>query len=166
MMKSLAPLLAIVVATSSIGLIPFDDSSTANAASMAALEDPAAFAAAVANGPASWISILFSLFTMELPPWLESTISSTIDALALLVMIRMTKVIGTDRDCIIAKKIQEVADEFPVSVCFHSLPSFLLKCSFVLSSCMTVMQFRITFPSMTLSHEVGELLSFTFYHDP
>jgi hypothetical protein len=37
-----------------------------------------------------------------------------IDAMSLLFLIRMAEVIGTNRDCIIAKKVQSAATEFPV----------------------------------------------------
>jgi hypothetical protein len=56
------------------------------------------------------------LITGELPPEVEAVTSTMIDALSILVLIRMAKIIGTDRDCIIAKNVQTAATEFPVRV--------------------------------------------------
>jgi hypothetical protein len=110
MLKSLAPILTVLLLSSAIGFLPFDDSASVSAATFDETVN-----AALSGGPQSWLSAFMSLFTTQLPPWLEGSISSVIDVVALLVLIRMTKVIGTDRDCIIAKKVQEVAEQYPVS---------------------------------------------------
>lgn len=45
---------------------------------------------------------------------LDASGSLFIDAMSLLFLIRMAEVIGTNRDCIIAQKVQSAATEFPV----------------------------------------------------
>jgi hypothetical protein len=50
-----------------------------------------------------------------LPPEVEAVTSTMIDIFSVLVLIRMSKIIGTDRDCIIAKNVQTAAKDFPVS---------------------------------------------------
>ena len=59
-------------------------------------------------------SLRNSALSNEIPLDLEP-ISMAMTAISLLFMIRLVKVIGTDRDSIIARNIQIVATEFPVT---------------------------------------------------
>lgn len=54
-----------------------------------------------------------SFLQMEVPPEIAEPLSFFINLLGILIVIRIAKLIGSDRDMIIASKIQEVAREFP-----------------------------------------------------
>ena len=107
MLKSLMPLFATLLVTTTISYFPYADL-------FGGVGDiPAAGSAATAHSSGSIIDSLFSLLTYTPPPEVEYTVSSFFDVFSALILIRMTKVIGTDRDCIIAKKVQAAAAEFP-----------------------------------------------------
>ena len=72
------------------------------------------FTAFSAGAIISFIATLGTFLTGELPPEVEMVTSTAIDLMSILVLIRMAKIIGTDRDCIIAKNIQLASKEFPV----------------------------------------------------
>jgi hypothetical protein len=132
MLKSLLPIFAVLFVSTALGFIPFDDvdtiptESTASAisASISSLFTPSGVitsdVTAVANTVGfTGISILqniIAFFTGDLPPEVEVVTSTMIDVFSVLVLIRMAKIIGTDRDCIIAKNVQTAAKEFPVSI--------------------------------------------------
>lgn len=59
-----------------------------------------------------WLQVIA---VASLPTEVEHAITLLIDAAAVLILIRLSKLIGTDRDKIIASKVQEVCREFPVS---------------------------------------------------
>jgi hypothetical protein len=101
MLKSLMPLFATLLLTTTISYFPYEI--------FGAADIPAAGDAATATAANS----LLALFTYQPPPEVEYTVSSIFDVLSALILIRMTKVIGTDRDCIIAKNVQTTAAEFP-----------------------------------------------------
>jgi hypothetical protein len=54
-----------------------------------------------------------SILQMEIPPFIAEPLSYAINLLGVLIVIRIAKLIGADRDIIIASKIQEIAKEFP-----------------------------------------------------
>jgi hypothetical protein len=54
-----------------------------------------------------------TLLQMEVPPYIAEPLSYLVNLLGVLIVIRIAKLIGSDRDVIIASKIQEVAKEFP-----------------------------------------------------
>jgi len=54
-----------------------------------------------------------TLLQMEVPPYIAEPLSYMVNLLGVLIVIRIAKLIGSDRDVIIASKIQEVAKEFP-----------------------------------------------------
>ena len=133
MLKSLLPLLylstaAFLLEIIDVGVDP-DASSTAvamsAATSVAAVQTTAPVLMSYMAGllhttelPALDTSLVLSIMTSfgafltgDLPP----EVAMVIDAISVLLLIRMAKIIGTDRDCIIAEKIQTVAAEFPVS---------------------------------------------------
>ena len=72
-------------------------------------------------------SLRYTVLSGDLPVELEP-ISRITTAISLLFMIRLVKVIGTDRDSIIARNIQVVATEFPVS----HIVFYLIRCRLIL----------------------------------
>ena len=105
MLKSLMPLFATLLLTTSISYFPYEI--------FAGVGDIPVGDSAIAHTGLSIGSTLLEFFTYQPPPEVEVAVSSIFDALSFLVLIRMTKVIGTDRDCIIAKNVQATAAEFP-----------------------------------------------------
>jgi len=51
----------------------------------------------------------------EIPPEIERPLNVAVDSISLLFLIRMAKIIGSDRDRIIASKIQDACKEYPGS---------------------------------------------------
>ena len=49
----------------------------------------------------------------ELPAEVEFSVDTVVDIVSMLLLIRLTKIIGSDRDRIIAQKIQQACDEYP-----------------------------------------------------
>ncbi|KAJ1418079.1 hypothetical protein B484DRAFT_453781 [Ochromonadaceae sp. CCMP2298] len=102
-------------------LVP--DISTISAFSLSA----SASASAVVPGPlgaanalvgAAGMQLLgpvLSFLTDDLPPGVEGAVNTAVDVFSLLLLIRMAKIIGADRDRIIASKIQDACKEFPGS---------------------------------------------------
>ncbi len=99
MLKSLMPLFATLLLTTTFTYFPYAD--------MAVSTGDGGVASSTVIGS------LLATITANPPPEVEQAVSSLIDVLSLLVLIRMAKVIGTDRDCIIAKNVQATAAEFP-----------------------------------------------------
>jgi hypothetical protein len=134
MLKSLYPLLLAALLTTSIGLLP-NDIDVSSAASLNSLGTSASIATQftlpalmtsmsqislfdpltfdVATIQASFLS-LTSLLFRDLSPEVEAVTTTIADMISILVLIRMAKIIGSDRDRIIAKNIQAAALEFPV----------------------------------------------------
>ena len=99
MLKSLMPLFATLLLTTTFTYFPYAEviGSTGD----------------VAPSSSTLVGSLLAMITADPPPEVEQAVSSLIDVLSLLVLIRMAKLIGTDRDCIIAKNVQATAAEFP-----------------------------------------------------
>lgn len=100
MIKSLLPIIIILGATTLIGYLPAV-SSTSSVTSFSDFNN------------LNLSGILSLLFTSELPPPYNNVLSVCLDVFYFLVLIRMTKLIGTDRDVIIAENIQKTCKEFP-----------------------------------------------------
>lgn len=58
---------------------------------------------------------LMNLITTELPPQLQFSIDTVVDFVSILLLIRLAKIIGSDRDRVIASKLQTFCEEFPNS---------------------------------------------------
>ena len=119
MFQGLAPLLVISFATTlSTLLLPLIsgadlsalDAETATATSTIVA---AAAAAAAEPGEGGVVSSVLGLLTAELPLQLEQAIDYLVDVFSVLLLIRLTKLIGTDRDSIIAGKIQDACRRYP-----------------------------------------------------
>jgi hypothetical protein len=92
----------------------------------------------------SSLSLSLSLSLLSLPLSLSHTtgtflnspenqdgiINNTLNVISILLIIRMSKLIGTDRDSIIAEKVQAAATEFPVSLNLYLSFSVFLSLSF------------------------------------
>jgi len=59
------------------------------------------------------LNMITSFMQMEVPQYIAEPLSVLVNLLGVLIVIRIAKLIGSDRDIIIASKIQEVAKEFP-----------------------------------------------------
>ena len=57
--------------------------------------------------------ILTMATSVEVPAWLQTVADVAADIFSLLLLVRMGKLIGTDRDKIIAAKVREAARESP-----------------------------------------------------
>ena len=68
-------------------------------------------------GQSSWFTSLVA-FLKDVDQ--ENFLNNLVNAISVLVIIRMSKLIGNDRDSIIAEKVQAAAKEFPVSF-FYSV---------------------------------------------
>jgi hypothetical protein len=61
------------------------------------------------------------LISAQIPPALQNSINIGADIFALLLLVRLGKLIGADRDRILAGNIQKVCQEFPVSCTLYKL---------------------------------------------
>ncbi len=100
MIKSLLPIIIILGVTTVLGYLP-TVSSTSSVTSFSDFND------------LNLSSMLSLLFTSELPPPYNTILSICLDVFYFLVLIRMTKLIGTNRDVIISENIQNICKEFP-----------------------------------------------------
>ncbi len=62
------------------------------------------------------IQLFYTSVMSPITPETESLINFGIDAASLLLLIRLSKIIGNDRDRIIAYKVMKVCKEFPVLI--------------------------------------------------
>lgn len=137
MLVSLAPLLAIALLVPVLSTLPFDQWAAAgdisNAVSSSSLDLASSlptlslpisnplyhFALSYSNSlpdvdsSTSIFSQAMLFLSRELPAEVELTVDTLIDIVSVLLLIRLAKIIGSDRDRIIAQKIQTVCDEFP-----------------------------------------------------
>jgi hypothetical protein len=137
MIKSLLPLLIIglvstgltlaaaVLDENGIGLLPLL-STTTTTASTSPILSPALDLAAqlppeVANTGqlvlqkvGGTLSFLFGVDGGELSPEQNVAVETVIEMISLLLLIRLAKLIGSDRDKIIARRVMEICNEFPV----------------------------------------------------
>ena len=67
-------------------------------------------------GQSSWFTSLVA-FLKDVDQ--ENFLNNLVNAISVLVIIRMSKLIGNDRDSIIAEKVQAAAKEFPVCFCYR-----------------------------------------------
>ena len=114
MFQGLAPLLLISLSTTLLTLV----SPLFSAGALADLS-PDATAAAAAAASAGGIptlglaSSILSAITAELPVPVEQAVDSLVDVFSILLLIRLTKLIGTDRDAVIAAKVQDACRRYP-----------------------------------------------------
>jgi len=110
MLQGLLPILIISLFTFTVGFIPVSlpifDCADCPASFTSTSDDPK-------NVLDSITRIITSTLFTELPDGIEMIVNSCIDILSFLVLIRMAKLIGTDRDSIIASKIQEACKIYP-----------------------------------------------------
>jgi hypothetical protein len=136
MIKSLLPLLIIglvstgltlaaaVLDENGIGLLPLLSTTTAAATSpilSPALDLTTQLPPEVANTGqlilekvGGTLSFLFGVDSGELSPELNVAVETVIEIISLLLLIRLAKLIGSDRDRIIARRVMEICNEFPV----------------------------------------------------
>lgn len=135
LIKSLLPLFLVSIFTAIVGFIPgpmeqsSDPFSLLNIGAIGAQLShssaaPASFATAVAGGMATqtnfltdFTSTVSSILNTELSPQAEFVYSTLVDISSLLLLIRLSKIIGYERDKIIASKVLDACREFPVSNC-------------------------------------------------
>jgi len=67
----------------------------------------------IISTPTSFLSN--TIFSTEISPEIEQVTSTIIDSFSLVLLVQLAKIIGKDRDAVIASKIQSIAKEFPVS---------------------------------------------------
>ena len=115
MVKSLLPLLLVAFASSSlsfgISMINLDLNIPVPVESFLHSSDNIFFFTQLIN----WLdSTISAVVTTELPPGIENIIDPIIDVFSVFLLIRLAKIIGSDRDKIIASKVLSVCKEFPV----------------------------------------------------
>lgn len=135
MLLSLVPLLAIALIVPILtDLVPAIDGSDAAAAVDVATSIPPSFLQSIftegstqlkaedtlnngahTGGVIDVFQQTWLFLSKELPPDVQFIVDTFIDLVSVLVLIRLAKIIGSDRDRIIASKIQDVCDEFPGS---------------------------------------------------
>ena len=103
MLQGLAPIFAIFVLTTILGAaLPYAD----------ALADPAVAPLLTTSPiplPTSGLgSAVLSILTSPIPESVEQAVNVVVDLFSILLLVRLTKLIGTDRDTVIAKKVQQV----------------------------------------------------------
>lgn len=64
-----------------------------------------------------WMGLQYLVGTSP-PPETQITFSAGVNTLAMIVLVRLAKLIGADRDRFIADKVQDVCREFPVRICY------------------------------------------------
>jgi hypothetical protein len=100
MVKSLLPILIILGVTTLFGYLPTTSS-------------PDSFTSLTGFSDLNLSNVLSLLFTSELPAPYDGILSSLLDVFYFFLLIRMTKLIGTNRDIIISENIQTICREFP-----------------------------------------------------
>ena len=100
MVKSLLPILIILGVTTLFGYLPTTSS-------------PDSFTSLTDFSDLNLSNVLSLLFTSELPAPYDGILSSLLDVFYFFLLIRMTKLIGTNRDIIISENIQTICREFP-----------------------------------------------------
>ena len=113
MLQGLAPLMLVslsALVTLALPLIPGASASPEDALAAASVTASAASSGVPTMGMATSI---MSLLTTELPAPVSQAIDSVVDVFSLLLLIRLTKLIGTDRDAIIASKVQDACRRYP-----------------------------------------------------
>ena len=103
MLKSLMPLFVALFVTTTITYFPFADVLVTGNLDLDGSNEM----------PTTVIGSLLALVSSDPPPEVEMFVSSMVDLFSVLILIRLAKVIGTDRDTILAKNIQLTAQEFP-----------------------------------------------------
>jgi hypothetical protein len=68
-----------------------------------------------------------TIFSTEISPEIEQVTSTIIDAFSLVLLVQLAKIIGKDRDAVIASKIQSIAKEFPVSRIYCTYCSVMIQ---------------------------------------
>jgi hypothetical protein len=130
MLKSLLPLLLASIVTTFVGTLPlFIEDGVVDISNVnAAITDPSTAISTLevtTSAIMTYFGAIFhdtigsGAFYMSVEKFfsgidLDASGSLFIDAMSLLFLIRMAEVIGTNRDCIIAQKVQSAATEFPV----------------------------------------------------
>jgi len=115
MLQGLTPILIISLMTFVIGFIPFPSpilpylDPASSSSSIDGFEYDGAASAMAFNSAAWFYNVLFS----ELPEGIEHTLNSFIDLFSFLLLVRMSRLIGHDRDAIIAQKIQDACRDHP-----------------------------------------------------
>jgi len=103
MLQGLAPIFAIFVLTTLLGAaLPYAD----------ALADPVVAPILTTSPvplPTTGLgSAVLSILTSPIPAPVEQAVNIAVDLFSVLLLVRLTKLIGTDRDTVIAKKVQQV----------------------------------------------------------
>lgn len=117
MLKSLGPFLALATFTATAGYLPelsdwassFSHALGSTASSAAAAATTAADSGVAASANANSLGGI----SYEVPTWLQQSADLAADAFSFLLLVRLGKVIGTDRDKIIAANVREAALEQP-----------------------------------------------------
>ena len=121
MLKSLGPFFALATLTASLGYLPeLADTLGWSASSVNAAADTMSSVATEVASASVWEAsresigqIAASAMSAELPAWVSTTTDVLADIFSFLLLVRMGKLIGTDRDKIIAGKVREAARKSP-----------------------------------------------------
>lgn len=98
MLQSLTPLLVTLLLSSILTYAPFEESIPTQIDS---------------NSGSSSFGILTSLLTMQVSDQISELINFAMDMFGFILLIRMAKLIGTDRDYILASNIQKICKSYP-----------------------------------------------------
>lgn len=101
MIKSLWPLISLNLLSVALDYYPFMNDNAPQVLSTALSSDN------------NILDTMSAMLEMEVPSYIAEPLSFMVNLLGVLIVIRIAKLIGSDRDIIIASKIQEIAKEFP-----------------------------------------------------
>lgn len=110
MLKSLGPLFALATFTAAIGFLPELSDLASSVSEDVNTAATAATAVATTAGQDSW---LHGAISYELPLWARQSADLAADIFSFLLLVRLGKIIGTDRDKIIAANVRQAALELP-----------------------------------------------------
>ena len=115
MLRSLGPLLALAALTASLGYLPelADALGWGVGTSAGTVTDTFSSGTASSAEASTFGEMVNSAQSLEAPRWLQAASDVAADIFSFLLLVRMGKLIGTDRDKIIATKVREAARESP-----------------------------------------------------
>jgi hypothetical protein len=112
MLKSLVPFLGLATFTATLGYLPdmlLWASQSSSSSSSVGVDAASSVIVATDNGGFDVGGTVQTLLNADLPLWVQQSTDIAADIFSLLLLVRLGKIIGTDRDKIIAAKVRDAA---------------------------------------------------------